>query len=152
MTDATEVKPGNGFGTAGFLFGAMALVLVLVVFVAGPFAPQPTTGATIGEIAGEAGKGMLRNWLGMEQPTTSRLYDIDDALQLGVIIAGALAILLGLFAILRGERWRIAAFAIGLGVSSVAVQLLAMALGMILGALVICAVILAIASVFGGGL
>ena len=146
-----DVKPGNGFGTAGFLVGAMALLLVLVIFVAGPFAAQPTTGATVGEIAGEAGKGMLRNWLGMEQPTVQRTRDIDDFLGLGAAIAGALAILLGLFAHLRGERRGIASAALALGVSAVALQLFAVTIGMIIGALVLCAIILAIGGLLGGG-
>lgn len=147
-----DARPSNIAGSLGFLLGAVALIMVLVIFVAGPFAPQPTTGASVGEIAGEAGKAALRNWLGMEQPTTQRVRTLDDYLELGTIIAGALAVLLGLFASLRGERQALATTALALGVSAVALQLFVATIGMIIGALVLCAIILAIASVFGGGL
>lgn len=151
MTELTGAPPSNTAGSLGFLLGAIALVLVLVTFVAGPFGPQTTAGATIGEIAGEAGKGMLRNWLGMEQPTVQRTRSIDEFLSLGVVIAGALAVLLGLFALLRGERRAIATTALASGVSAVAIQLFVATVGLILGALVLCAIILAIGALLGGG-
>lgn len=57
MTDMTAADTGNPvFGWAGFCLAALTLFAALFVFWAGPFAPQQSTGVTLGELAAELGK------------------------------------------------------------------------------------------------
>ncbi len=140
-------------GLLGFGLGALALIVVLVAFVGGPFAPQHAVGVTLGDIAAEAGKATLRNWFGMEQPAPqAAAWTIDRTLWLAGVVLGAIAILCGAIALLRRERRDLAIWAVGLGISAVAVQFVATAIMLIIGALILCALIYALGdflSIFG---
>ena len=140
-------------GTSGFVCSSIALVIVLVSIVAGPFAPQQDIGVTIGEIAGEASKSFLRNLVGLEQPAPQvTAWNVDKFIWLAAILAGAVGTLLGALAFLRGERRMLAGFAMALGLSSIAVQLIAGAVMLIIGALILCAIIMAVSNFFEGAL
>jgi len=132
-------------GVAGFMLGALALLVVVISFVGGPFAPQNAVGVTLGDIAAEAGKATLRNWLGMDQPTAAPApWTIDRALWLVGVVLGVIAILCGAVALLLSERRDIALWALGLGISAVMLQFIASALMMVVGALILCALIYAL--------
>ena len=138
-------------GTVGFLVGACAFLLVLVTVVAGPFAPQQDLGVSLGETAGQAGKAMLRNWLGLSQPVAeARGWNIDRTLWVLSITGGGLAIILGMLAFLRGEPRRLAGAALAIGIGAVTVQLVAGAVMMILGVVLICSILFAVAAFFEG--
>ena len=147
MTDQIATPPLTSApaGMTGFALGGAALLLVLVVFVAGPFAPQHTVGVTLGEIAAEAGKATLRNWLGMEQPAPqTAAWTIDRTLWVAGIALGTVAVLSGALALIRRERRDLATWAIGLGIAALSIQFLASAMMIILGVLVLCALIYAL--------
>ena len=147
MTDNTTLKPSFAApaGTLGFVLGGGALILVLVTFVAGPFAPQQTVGTSLGEIAAEAGKAGLRNLLGLEQPApTAAPWTIDRILWATGVFIGACAVLCGSTALIRRERRDVATWAIGLGVAAISIQVLASAMMIILGVLIVCALIYAL--------
>lgn len=136
-------------GILGFCLGALALIIVLVAFFGGPFAPQQATGVTLGDIAAEAGKATLRNWLGMDQPAPQAAsWTIDRVLWVAVGVLGAAAILCGAIAMIRRERRDVAAWAVGLGVGAVTLQFAATALMLIVGALILCALIYALGDFF----
>jgi len=135
-------------GLAGFALGALALLVVCITFVAGPFAPQHSVGVSLGEIAAEAGKATLRNWLGQEQPAPeATAWTIDRTLWVLGVAAGVLALLSGAVALLLHERRDVALWAIGLGLSAVLAQVLASTLMIIVGAMVLCALIYALGDV-----
>lgn len=132
-------------GVAGFALGALALLVVCVTFVAGPFAPQHSVGVSLGEIAAEAGKATLRNWLGQEQPPPqAATWTIDRILWVSGVVLGVLALLSGALALILHERRDVAFWAIGLGLSAVLAQILASTLMIILGFMVLCALIYAL--------
>ncbi|WP_299146977.1 hypothetical protein [uncultured Tateyamaria sp.] len=143
-TDTTDTPQPTRprMGIAGFVLGGLALLVVVISFVGGPFAPQNTVGVTLGDIAAEAGKATLRNWLGMEQPGPEPVpWTIDRTLWLIGVVLGVIATLCGAAALLLRERRDIALWALGLGISAVALQFVASALMLIVGAMILCALI-----------
>ena len=147
MTDQFITRPTapTRAGLIGFALGGAALLLVLVTFVAGPFAPQQSVGVSLGEIAAEAGKASLRNWFGLEQPDAqTSAWTIDRVLRVVSISLAVFAILCGACGYFRRERRDIAAWAVGLGTSAVILQFFSSALMIILGVVIICALIYAL--------
>ena len=139
-------------GIVGFVLGGIALLLVLITFVAGPFAPQHTVGVTLGEIAAEAGKATLRNWIGMEQPAPqAAAWTIDRVLWVVGIVLGVIAILCGAAAYIRRESRTVAGWATGLGVAAITLQFVSSALMIIVGAMVLCALIYALGDLLSLG-
>ncbi|WP_271951816.1 hypothetical protein [Ruegeria faecimaris] len=139
------------FGWIGFSVSAMALLGALFLFWAGPFAPQQSTGVSLGEVAAELGKSTLRSAAGLDQPeplTPSR--DLDDYLQIGVALLGGLAIVLSAIGILRHEKLRPAIAGIAIGIGAILFQFFAFAFFAFLGVLVIMALLNSFSDVFGG--
>ena len=122
-SDPQSPSPNPTAGLIGFAIGAAAILLVLVHFWAGPFAPQPDVGVSIGELAGEIRDSAARALSGEAQPEPSAAtWDIDRILRLVAAILAGTAIVLGLLAFVRRENWRPAAGAVGLGVSAMLFQ------------------------------
>ena len=141
VTDIPTQVPSRA-GIAGFALGAIALVVVLTTFVAGPFAPQHSVGVSLGDIAAEAGKATLRNWLGMEQPAPqTAVWTIDRTFWVIGVVLGALALVCGALGLILRERRDIAAWAIGLGIGAMTLQFAASALMIVMGGLLLCALI-----------
>lgn len=155
MTE-TAPAPAATFGWLGFFTGAAALMLTLIVFWAGPFAPQQATGVSLGELAAEVAKSAARSVTGQAPPAPeARPWTIDDTLDLVVGALAGLAIVLGVAAFVRHERRRAALSGIALGGLAVGIQLFAWSIMLIAGALVIIGVMAALRDVFGdifGGL
>ena len=154
----TEPAPAAAatFGWLGFFTGAAALILTLVVFWAGPFAPQQTAGVTLGELAAEVAKSAARSVTGQAQPApAAQPWTIDDTLEVAVGTLAGLAVVLGVAAFVRHERRRAALSGIALGGLAIGVQFFAWSVLMIAGVLVIAGVMAALRGVFGdlfGGL
>ena len=80
--------PRATFGWLGFAIGGTALLLTLVTFWAGPFAPQQAAGINLGELAAEIAKSAARSVAGQPQPAAvSAAKTIDD--YLGICVGGA---------------------------------------------------------------
>lgn len=138
-----------------FALGAAAVVSALFVFWGGPFAPQQTTGVSLGELAAEIGKSALRSMAGSEQPAPiQQIRDLDDYLQIGVSMLGGFAIVFGSFAIVRRESLRPAVAGVLLGGAAVILQFFLWAFVALLGVLLIIAIVHSLSdtfsSVFGG--
>lgn len=155
MTE-TAAAPPAVLGWTGFAVGAAALILTLVVFWAGPFAPQQAAGVTLGELAADIAKSAARSVAGQPQPApVAPARDIDDYLAIGVGVLAGLAVVLGVAALIRRENARAAVSGIALGGLAVSVQLFTVTVMMIAGGLVIAALIYALRDAFGdifGGL
>lgn len=155
MTDASST-PRTILGWLGFAVGAAALILTLVVFWAGPFSPQQSTGVSVGELAAEIARSAARSVAGQPQPEpVAPPRDIDDYLKIAVGTLAGIAIVLGAAALVRHERKRAAVSGIALGGLAIGVQLFTYTVMLIVGALVISAITFALRDAFGdifGGL
>ena len=154
MTE-TAPAPSAVLGWVGFAVGATALMLTLVVFWAGPFAPQQSAGVSLGELAADIAKSAARSVAGQPQPEPmAPQRDIDDYLKIAVAALAGLAIVLGVAALIRHERKRAAVAGIALGGLAVGIQLFAWTIMLIVGALVISAIVFALrdalGDIFGG--
>jgi uncharacterized membrane protein len=143
------------FGWSGFATGAAALILTLVILWAGPFAPQPSAGSSIGELAAEIAKSAARSVAGQPQPAPVAVSrNIDDFLNIFVGVLAGLAVVLGVASLIRHEHKRAALSGVGLGLAAIGIQLFAFAIMMIVGALVIASTIYAmrdtLGDIFGG--
>ena len=146
----TALAPRAFLGWSGFATGAAALILTIVVFWAGPFAPQQEAGVTLGELAAEIAKSAARSVAGQPQPDpVSPVRDIDDHLRIAVGILAGLAIVLGVAAWARQETRRAALSGIALGGLAVGIQFFAWTVMMIVGAIVISTIIYALRDAFG---
>jgi hypothetical protein len=128
------------WGLLAFVTGAVALVLAMVVIFAGPFAPQPTVGTTIGEIAGDMLAAARRSVEGAPPPAPQpRGWDIDRVLVTITPILGVAAVVLAMVAVLRHERRHLPSYAAALGISAIVFQFFWWV------ALLICGVVLLVA-------
>lgn len=144
------------FGWLGFVLGAAALVLAVVVIWAGPFAPQQAAGITLGELAADIAKSAARSVAGVEQPAPQAMpWTLDDTLNVVVSAVSALGVILGVAALIRHEPRRPAIAGIALGGASVAILIFTAWVFMIVGALIVMSIMYAFSETFGsifGGL
>lgn len=125
-------------GLAGFALGAAALLLVLVHFWAGPFAPQQNVGVSLGDLAAEMRESALRGLAGEPQPAPEPLpWDIDRVLEAVSAALAGLAIVAALAGLIRHEARRPAVAGIALGIGAVTFQLVTWAVLVLAGAILI---------------
>lgn len=130
-------------GIFGIGIGAVALLLALINFWAGPFSPQPTFETTVAEKAASIRQATIDAFKGKE---VKRFYvkpgcDTDKIIDVVIPVISVLAILLGLFSFITKEPIRIAGGAAALGISAIAFQFIAMYAMALLVVLLICAVL-----------
>jgi len=147
----TVSPQGATLGWLGFIFGAAALILTLVVFWAGPFAPQQAGGVTLGELAADVAKSAARSVAGLEQPAPVAIpRTIDDYIEIGLGVLGGLAIVIGVASFVRHERKRAAMSGIALGGLAIGIQIFAWSIMLIAGAVVVAGLMYGMRDVFGG--
>ena len=143
-------------GWLGFLTGAVALVLTITLFWAGPFAPQQTADVTLGELAADIAKAAARSVAGQPQPDPlTPTKNIDDYLAILVSVLASLAFILGVASFLRRERGQVAFSGIALGGLAIGFQLFTWTIMMIVGAIIIFGIMASLTEAFGdifGGL
>lgn len=128
---------GIGIGLGGF-----ALLLVLVHFWAGPFAPQIPLEQSIAEKAVAIRDATVAALKGEVRTSVSRpQWDIDRLLQVVGAALGGLAIVLGVISFANREPRRIASGAAILGASAIAFQFAAVAIGALVVAILLAVVI-----------
>lgn len=143
-------SPAQTLGWIGFATGAAALILTLVIFWAGPFAPQQAPGVSIGELTADIAKSAVRSIAGQPQPEpVAQPWNIDNYLEIGVGLLAGLAIVIGVAALIRHEQRRVAISGIALGGLAVGIQLFTYTIMMIVAGLVIAAIIYALRDAFG---
>jgi hypothetical protein len=133
--------------TIGFLgigIGAMALLMAIVHFWAGPFAPQPSLERTVAEKAVAIRNATIAALKGEEieeQTSSQRVIGLDEGLRTATGVLGGLAIILGVVGFAKRESPRVAGGAAVLGGAAIAFQFAILALGAIVLAILIAAVI-----------
>jgi hypothetical protein len=152
MTDAADLAPASRpiAGYVGLVLGAVALLMVLVHFWSGPFAPQQRTGVSIGEIAADIRASATRAITGAPQPAPqARPWTADRTLKTVTAVVAGLAVILGILGLVRRETWRPSAAAIVLAAGAITFQLFTWAILLIAGSLIIAAIIYNIGDILG---
>lgn len=126
----------------GIAVGAVALILALVHFWAGPFSTQPTLEQIVADKAVAIKKATIAALKGEDVPPVEQnSMNIDEVINLATAILGGIAIILGVFGFAIKEPFRVAGGAAVLGGSALAFQFAALALGAIVIAILIAAVL-----------
>jgi hypothetical protein len=150
MPDTQLPWTGLGWGHFAIGTGALALALAILHVFGGPFAPQPSVGTTVGEIAGEMRAAAVRAVTGEPQPAPApRGWDMDRILMLAAPLVGVLAIVLSMIAALRREGQRLAGYGAALGVGAIVFQLVWWIAALIAGVLLLVAIIENIGDILG---
>ena len=124
----------------GFVLGGLALIFVVFHFVSGPFAPQQDVSVTFGELASGMAKSAARDMIGLAQPAPEAVpWDLDRMLRGGAAVVAGLAIMLGVWGLVRHENTRLCSAAIVLGSGAIAAQFFTAVLFVIIGALILIA-------------
>lgn len=137
----SETKPI--FSYIGLSFGAIALMLALVHFWAGPFSPQPSLEQTVAEKSVTIKKitlSLLKE-KPIVEPEKKSTMDIDSIASLATAVLGGLAIILGVFGYAQKESIRVAGGAAVLGGIAIAFQVATIAIGAIVVAILVAAVL-----------
>jgi len=130
-------------GFIGIAVGAAALLLVLVHFWAGPFSPQPTLESTVAGkavVIRDATVAALKGEEVIEYVAPSEM-NLDKALDISGSVLGGIAVILGVLGFAKKESTRVAGGAAVLGAGAIAFQFAALAVGAIIVAILIAAVI-----------
>ena len=134
------------FGFIGIAVGALALMLAMVSFWAGPFSQQPDLEQTIAEkvvaIRDATVAALKREDTVVPEPTAKR-YDLDKIASVSTAVLGGLAIILAVIGIALKEPFRVTGGAAFLGMAAIAFQFAVLALGVLV-------LVILFSSVFGG--
>ena len=133
---ATESPQISLFGIA---VGGTALLIALVHFWAGPFAPQPSLERTVAETAVAIRDATVAAMRGeeIEEASPRRDFDLDKGLRVLAPVLGGIAVILGVTAVAKGEPLRAAAGSAILGGAAIAFQFAIVALGVIVLAILV---------------
>ncbi|MGZ2255803.1 hypothetical protein [Roseobacter sp. A03A-229] len=140
------------FSIAAIALGGLGLFIALLVMFAGPFAPQPDIGTTMGEIAGNMRAAAWRSLFGLEQPDTTvvqRAWDVDRILMVAAPAAGVLGILMATTAYIRREPKQVAGYGMALSVCAIFVQVLLIIVMIIAGVMLLIGILQNMDSIFG---
>ena len=136
-------NPKSTIGFIGIGIGSIALLLAIVHFWAGPLSPQPRLEKTVAEKAVAIKNATIAALKGgeIEEKGASQRIDLDRSLRIATGVMGGLAIILGVVGFAKSESLRVAGGAAFLGGVAMAFQFAVMALGAIVLAILIAAVI-----------
>ncbi len=139
MTEKTLPRISLG----GIAVGGIALLIAVVHFWAGPFAPQKSIERTVAETAVAIRDATVSALKGEEiqDRAPERSFDLDKTLMLSASVLGGIAVILGVVGFATGEPARAAGGAAILGAGAIAFQFAVVALGAIILAILIAAVI-----------
>lgn len=128
---------------AGIAFGAIAFIVALVHFWAGPFSSQPALEQTVAERAVAIRDSTIAALRGDEVESVQEPaeFTLDRGIEMAVPIFGGIAIILGVVGFALKEPLRVAGGAAFLGACGIAFQFAALALGAIVLAILVAAVL-----------
>ncbi len=127
----------------GIGVGSVALLLALFHFYAGPFSPQPTLEDTVAEKAVAIRDATIAALKGeeKEKKTVMSEMNLDKGVQIATALLGGIAIILGVIGFAKKESIRVSSGAAVLGSGAIAFQFLTVALGVIVVAILVAAVL-----------
>lgn len=136
-------EQSSRLGFIAMTLGAAALLVAIVHFWAGPFAPSPTLEQVVADKAVSIKQATIAALRG-EEPKAAvqrQRMDADQWVSLTTALLGGLAIVLSVVAYAKKEPLRVAGGAAVLGASAMAFQFAVLALGAIVLAIIIAAVV-----------
>ncbi len=137
-------KKSNSFGMIGVVLGVIALGMALFHFWSGPISPSPAVEVTIADQACKIKKAVEAKIKGKKYKRaiarTSR-FNGDRIVDMATIGTAFLAIILAVISFIRHENIRVCGSAVVLGGGAIAFQFLTVALGVIVFAIIITAVL-----------
>jgi predicted lysophospholipase L1 biosynthesis ABC-type transport system permease subunit len=140
--DIIEIFRGH-YGRIGIFFGVIALAITLIHFSVGSFSSQPPLEEVVAEKALKI-QSAVKAALKREKTSIShpkRSFDTDKIVSLSTAMFGLTAIVLAVVSYLRREDTRAVVCAAGLGSGVIALQYFAVAIGAIVFAVLIAAVL-----------
>ncbi len=139
MTEKTLPRISLG----GIAVGGIALLIAVVHFWAGPFGQPKSVERTVAETAVAIRDATVAALKGEEiqERAPERQFDIDKGLMLSASVLGGIALILGVVGFATGEPARAAGGAAVLGAGAIAFQFAVVALGAIILAILVAAVI-----------
>lgn len=152
MNTSSTPAPSSHWSRWGMSLGSIALMLALVHFWGGPFSPQPTLEQTVGEkvtAIREAAIDALKGQTNKAEPKQTS-YDLDQIASITTAVLGGLAIILGAVGYVKHEPTRTAVSAGLLGGIAIGFQFAVVAVGMIIIALIIAAILHSFGDFCGG--
>ncbi len=136
-------KQSSKLSFIGISIGSIALLLALFHFYAGPFSPQPTLENTVAEKAVAIRDATISALKGekREKKTIMTEITLDKITDIATAMLGGIAIILGIIGFAKKEPIRVAGGAAALGGGAIAFQFLTIAVGAIICAILIAAVL-----------
>lgn len=132
----------SSYAKLGIALGGIALLLALVHFWAGPFAPQPTLESFVADKVTDIRDATIAAANGeRSQSSFSNNRDLDDYTRIATAVMGGLALILAIIGLANKEPRRSAMGAAALGISAIVFQFVAMYAMALLVVLIICAVV-----------
>jgi hypothetical protein len=130
-------------GFIGIAIGAIALLAAIIHFWAGPISPQPAVEKTVAEKAVAIKNATIAALKGekVEETAPERNIDLDQGLRIATSVLGGLAVILGVVSFAMREPLRVGGGAAFLGGAAIAFQFAVIALGAIVLAILIAAVL-----------
>lgn len=130
-------------GWVGITLGAMALLLALVHFYAGPFTPQPRIEDVVANKAVAIKQAAVAALKGekLAPREAPKRFDADRIAQTAVAVMGGASVVFAVIGFVRRESLRAAVGAACLGAAALAFQFLAIALGVIVLAILVSAAV-----------
>lgn len=140
------MRKESNIGFLGIGIGGIALLMALINFWAGPFAPQKSMETSIGDAAAKIKQNTLDALAGKEvkKTYTPREYDIDNFIDIAIAFLGGIAMLLAAMSFAKHESARASGGAAALGVSAIAFQFIAMYAFALLAVMLIVAVLISL--------
>ena len=136
-------NPKSTIGFIGIAIGAVALLMAITHFWMGPISPQPSVEKTVAEKAVAIKNATIAALKGekIEENVPPNTIDLDQGVRITTSILGGLAVILGVVSFANREPFRVGGGAAFLGGAAIAFQFAVIALGAIVLAILIGAVI-----------
>jgi hypothetical protein len=138
-----EIKRKNTIGIIGVIFGMLALGMALLHFWAGPFDRYPALEEIVADKALSIKERVISKLKGDKTVVMApkREYSKDNLVDIATISFGFLAIICAVISFIKREDKRASGSAVFLGIGAIGFQLLTVALGVIVVALLVAAVL-----------
>ncbi|MBB4286351.1 hypothetical protein [Roseospira goensis] len=145
-------SPFTGAAGVAVILGGAALLLVLIQFAAGPFAPQDSLGTTIVDIASDIRDAAARKLAGEPKPEPQAPpWTIDRIMVVVALVAGGAALVVAAVGLLRGESPRALAVGAGLGAGAIVFQVAVWLALLIIGAMILVSILDNLGDILPGG-
>ena len=133
----------SAIGFIGIAVGAVALLMAIIHFWMGPISPQPSMEKTVAEKAVAIKNATIAALKGekIEEKVAPRNIDLDQGVRIATSVLGGLALILGVVSFAKREPLRVGGGAAFLGGVAIAFQFAVIALGAIVLAILIGAVL-----------